>query len=62
MVVDAVSKESRQEKMIGCLIVQPELQRDWIKLDFEVGLTNQGQACGMKVLTAFVRDCRGGTN
>ena len=36
MVVDAISKESRQEKMIGCLIVQPELQRDWIKFDFEV--------------------------
>ena len=36
MVIDAISKESRQEKMIGCLIVQPELQRDWIKFDFEV--------------------------
>ena len=58
MVVDAVSKESRQEKMIGCLIVQLELQRDWIKLDLEVWFDKpRASVWGMKVLPTFVRDC-----
>ena len=59
VVVDALSRKSRQEKMMACLTVQPELEKELMR--YEIGIRfqrSQGELCFLDIESSLLEMIR----